>query len=209
MNSLPLLKSCFFLCPHLEWWAGMKSLKGGLWVSPVHEITLRILNVAPDLYSWLPARTGTLERATCPQTEVHLIYTLHSIRGVGWGSNTAGKGTLCSESWGHAAFSLLPPLFLQGGLVSLQVMKLSFSVVDTLLCPSSISFPLDLRIWKQIHFNDLRQFNLGSLLFQRKPPKPIMFVSLSTPEHPEGVQYILVGEERHNKRKLVTEEGKK
>lgn len=36
-----------------------------------------------------------------------------------------------------------------------------------------------------------------------------MCVSLSTPEHPEGVQYTLVGEERHKKRKLVTEEGMK
>lgn len=60
-----------------------------------------------------------------------------------------------------------------------------------------------------MHFNDLSQFNLGFLLFQPKASKPIMCVSLSTPEHPEGVQYILVGEERYKKRKLVTEEGKK
>lgn len=126
--------------------------------------------------------------------------TLHNIRGVGWGSNTAGKGTLCSVSWGHSAFSLLPPFFLPGRLVSFQVMKLSFSVVDTLLCPFSISFPLDLQIWKQIHFNDLSQFKLGFLLFQPKASKPIMFVSLSTPEHPEGIQYILVGKERHKKK---------
>lgn len=35
-----------------------------------------------------------------------------------------------------------------------------------------------------------------------------MFVSLSTPEHPEGIQYILVGKERHKKKKISDRRGK-